>query len=95
MPKQTALVTGCSEGGIGAEIAKAFAKRGFKVYAAVRTPAKAASIASDVIEVVKLDVASKESIEECRAKIEKDTNGACCSLPASPTQQIHLHDPLA
>ena len=51
MANKTALVTGASEGGIGAELVKAFAKRGYHVFAAVRTPAKAQSLASDNIEV--------------------------------------------
>lgn len=63
MPKPTALITGCSQGGIGDALARQFADRGYHVFAAVRNPTKAAHF-SDVqdIFVVTLDVTSSESV---------------------------------
>ena len=63
MSKPTALVTGCSRGGIGDALARQLAKRGYHVFAAVRNPSKAAHLTDDQdIEVVVLDVTSSESI---------------------------------
>ena len=45
MPEKTALITGCSHGGLGAAMAKAYHARGFKVFATVRDIAKAGYLA--------------------------------------------------
>ncbi|SMY20455.1 unnamed protein product [Zymoseptoria tritici ST99CH_1A5] len=79
---KTVLVTGCTPGGIGAALCEEFRRRGFHVLATVRTPSKAASLSSSKpangssegwIEVLPLDVTSKESIEKCKAQLK--TNG--------------------
>ena len=63
MPKPTALITGCSHGGIGDALARQLAERGYHVFAAVRNPSKAAHFAdAQDIEVVVLDVTSSDSI---------------------------------
>ena len=63
MSKPTALITGCSQGGIGDALARQLAERGHHVFAAVRNPSKAAHFAdAQDIEVVVLDVTSSESI---------------------------------
>ena len=71
MPKQVALITGCSEGGIGDAMARQLADRGHHVFAAVRNPSKAADF-SDVedIEVVTLDVTSVESVNNLAADLK-------------------------
>ncbi|KJX93911.1 oxidoreductase like protein [Zymoseptoria brevis] len=79
---KTVLITGCTPGGIGAALCEEFRHRGFHVLATVRTPSKAASLSSPKpadgrsegsIEVLPLDVTSKESIEKCKAQLK--TNG--------------------
>jgi NAD(P)-dependent dehydrogenase (short-subunit alcohol dehydrogenase family) len=76
MTEKTALVTGCSQGGLGEALAKAFRARGFRVFAALRNPAKAGPLANqEGIEIVELDVASQESIDKCVKSIEKLTGG--------------------
>ena len=65
MTKPTALITGCSQGGIGDALARQLTNRGYRVFAAVRNPTKEAhfSNAQD-IDVVTLDVTSSESVDD-------------------------------
>ena len=63
MAKPTALITGCSQGGIGDALARQFSNRGYHVFAAVRDLAKAAHLSdAQDIDVVTLDVTLSESI---------------------------------
>ncbi|KAI4866157.1 NAD(P)-binding protein [Hypoxylon rubiginosum] len=68
-PKRTVLITGCSDGGMGADLAVAFHKAGLKVYATARNPAKMEKLAAQGIETLSLDVLSESSIAECAAKL--------------------------
>lgn len=74
--KKTALITGCSEGGLGAELAKNFQKQGFHVFATLRTPEKAASLKDEHIEVLPLDVTSSESVSQCADLVRSKTGGS-------------------
>jgi 1-acylglycerone phosphate reductase len=57
------LITGCSNGGIGSGLAKAFQNRGHHVFAGVRSPSKASDLASlPNVTILTLDVTSKDSI---------------------------------
>ena len=49
--KRTVLITGCSEGGMGAALAVAFHKAGLHVYATARELSKMAGLASLGIEM--------------------------------------------
>ncbi|KAH8594986.1 putative short-chain dehydrogenases/reductase [Bisporella sp. PMI_857] len=69
IPKQTVLITGCSDGSLGAALAVAFHKAGLHVYATSRNPSKMAHLASLGIETLTLDVLSDNSIAECVSKI--------------------------
>lgn len=62
--KRSALITGCSAGGIGEALALVFHERGFHVFATVRNPAKISSALSNAgnVHVLTLDVTSSESI---------------------------------
>ncbi|KAK4043911.1 hypothetical protein C8A01DRAFT_12662 [Parachaetomium inaequale] len=73
----TVLITGCSDGGLGAALAEAFARRGFHVLATLRDPAKAAALASPPgrIEVLPLDVTDTASIASCAAAVATKTGG--------------------
>ncbi|KAJ8122118.1 hypothetical protein O1611_g9927 [Lasiodiplodia mahajangana] len=76
MHKKSVLITGCSDGGIGSELAKQFAAKGYQVFATVRTPSKAASLESvSGVEVLQLEVTSKESIAACAAEVDRRTGG--------------------
>lgn len=78
MPLKTVLITGCSEGGLGAALAKAFQEQGYHVFATLRNPAKAGSLAGEKgtnIDVLELDTTSEESINTSLETVEKRTGG--------------------
>ena len=69
MAKRTVLITGCSDGGLGAALAVAFHEAGLHVYATARNPSKMSHLASLGIETLTLDVLSDSSIAACVSKI--------------------------
>jgi 1-acylglycerone phosphate reductase len=71
-----ALVTGCTPGGLGFALAKAFRDQGYHVLATVRNAQKAGILAEENdIEVLALDVTSAESIASCVEKVRTATGG--------------------
>lgn len=77
MPEKTVLITGCSQGGLGASLAMAFRAKGFYVFATVRSVSKAGHLADkEGIEVLELEVTSLESIQRCAKAVEKRTGGS-------------------
>ncbi|OBT51450.1 hypothetical protein VE04_08455 [Pseudogymnoascus sp. 24MN13] len=77
MPEKTVVVTGCSNGGLGAAMAKAYQARGFRVFATVRNRVKVGSLADiEGIEILELDVTSEESVYQCAKAVEKLTGGS-------------------
>lgn len=77
MPNKTVLITGCNDGNLGAAMAKAYRARGFQVFATVRTASKAGPLGeTEGIEILELEVTSKESIRQCARTIEKRTGGS-------------------
>nr|AMJ52082.1 lijC [Ascomycota sp. F53] len=74
--RQNVLVTGCSAGGLGSALAKAFRDKGFHVLATVRDARKAGSLADEQdIEVLTLDVTSADSIASCVKQVQTATGG--------------------
>jgi 1-acylglycerone phosphate reductase len=71
MPQKTVLITGCSEGGIGAALAVEFHSRGHRVFATARDTAKMASLAGLGIETLALDVTSGTSISEAAGTVRE------------------------
>lgn len=64
IPPKTALITGCSEGGIGHALALEFSHRGVHVFATARTPSKMASLENNPnITLLAMDVTSQTSID--------------------------------
>ena len=85
-PKRTVLITGCSDGGLGAALAVAFHNAGLYVYATARNPSKMAHVTSLGIETRTLDVQSETSIAECVDSISHldilvNNAGATYSMP--------------
>jgi 1-acylglycerone phosphate reductase len=61
----TVLITGCSEGGMGAALAEEFYRSGYIVYATARDQSKMASLSALGIKTMTLDIQSQESIDHC------------------------------
>lgn len=68
-PKRRVLITGCSDGGIGATLAVAFHEAGVHVYATARNPSKMEQLATLGIETFTLDVQSEYSVAACVSKL--------------------------
>lgn len=68
-PKRTVLITGCSDGGMGAALALAFHKAGFNVIATARNPDKMADLKSAGVGTMALDILSDASIAEAVSKV--------------------------
>jgi 1-acylglycerone phosphate reductase len=88
VPKRTALITGCSDGGMGAELAKVLHHRGLHVYATARDTSKMASLSALGIETLSLDIQSQASIEACAKRIPSldilvNNAGALMTMPVS------------
>ena len=75
MPR-TVLITGCSDGGMGASLAKEFHSRGDRVFATARNPSKMASLKTVGIETLQLDVVSEQSIQACVRQVSSLTGGS-------------------
>ncbi|CAJ2508011.1 Uu.00g091970.m01.CDS01 [Anthostomella pinea] len=73
--KQTVLITGCSEGGIGDALAWEFHQRGLRVFATARNPDKVKHLQAAGIEILTLDVVDKTSIRNALQEISKLTGG--------------------
>ncbi|GAP91982.1 putative short-chain dehydrogenase reductase SDR [Rosellinia necatrix] len=65
--QRTVLITGCSDGGIGAALAEAFDEAGYRVYATARDPGRMAGLRArrPGIEALALDTLSAASIAAC------------------------------
>jgi 1-acylglycerone phosphate reductase len=75
--QKSVLITGCSEGGVGAAIASAFVAKGYHVFATARTLSKIPeSLKSKAnVTTLALDVTSSASIEAATAEVVKATQG--------------------
>jgi NAD(P)-dependent dehydrogenase (short-subunit alcohol dehydrogenase family) len=74
MAKKTALITGCSTGGIGHALAQILAGKGYRVLATVRNPAKAGDLQDAAkknnwdLQVLQLDVRDQKSVDSALAE---------------------------
>jgi 1-acylglycerone phosphate reductase len=92
--KKTVLISGCSDGGMGAALAIAFHEAGLHVYATARDTSKMKSLERAGIETFVLDVLSAESIAACVAKVPRldilvNNAGASYSMPISDLSIDH------
>ncbi|TRM65902.1 oxidoreductase [Schizophyllum amplum] len=76
MPSPVVLVTGCSIGGAGSAICKAFEARGCTVYATSRKLETMQGLASESIRLLQMDVANDEHIVEEQGRIDILVNNA-------------------
>jgi len=87
-PKKTVLITGCSDGSLGAGLAVAFHNAGLRVYATARNPAKMRSLEALGIETLTLDVLDDTSIAKTASEITQldilvNNAGASYAMPIS------------
>ena len=75
--RRSILITGCSEGGIGAAVAFEYQKRGYQVFATARNTSKIPSTLTSLLNVttITLDVTSDSSIAAGVEQVSKITNG--------------------
>lgn len=75
--RKSVLITGCSEGGIGAGLAEAFCEKGYHVFATARTPSKISQSLAQApnVTTLTLDVLSSEAIAAAVASVTKVTGG--------------------
>jgi NAD(P)-dependent dehydrogenase (short-subunit alcohol dehydrogenase family) len=69
--KKVVLITGCSSG-IGAAMVQEFARRGHIVYATARVPGALATLASQGINALALDVNNDESIAAAISTVDRE-----------------------
>lgn len=74
--KRTVLITGCSDGGLGAALAHAFHRtQQWRVIASARNQTKLTGIRAAGIETITLDVLQQTSIADAVAEVTKLTGG--------------------
>ena len=86
--KRTVLITGCSDGGMGAALAKEFHQAGLHVIATARDVSRMAGLTSIGIETLPLDIQTESSIQACVTKISDldiliNNAGAMYTMPLS------------
>ncbi|EME43185.1 hypothetical protein DOTSEDRAFT_131702 [Dothistroma septosporum NZE10] len=86
--KRSVLITGCSDGGMGAALASEFHRVGLHVYATVRNISKMEPLERAGIETLELDIASEDSINACVKTIRQldilvNNAGAQYTMPIS------------
>ena len=67
--RRTVLITGCSDGGLGAALALSFHRAGLHVYATARDTSKMTNVKKAGIETLILDVLSQTSIDTCVSQL--------------------------
>lgn len=80
-PKESVLITGCSDGGLGIALAVAFQERGYRVFATSRhlsTMSRAKSLPD--INTLQLDVTSSTDIQAAKDAVSEDTGGSLSYL---------------
>ena len=85
---RTVLITGCSDGGLGASLAIALHKAGLKVYATGRNLSKLEEVRAHGIQTFAVDVLSQESISVAAQRIQTldiliNNAGGLYSMPVS------------
>lgn len=74
---KTILITGYSDGGIGAALARAFVTHPYHVFATLRNTSKAGSLANTTgIEILELEVTDQDSISRCTQIVSERTGGS-------------------
>ena len=75
MSRKSVLITGCSEGGIGYNLALEWNSKGYRVFATARKIEAMTGLPEAGIECLAMDVTEYDSIKAVKAQIEKKTGG--------------------
>lgn len=79
--QQSVLITGCSDGGLGAALATTFHERGYRVFAtsrSLKTMSKVSSLSG--IRILQLDVTSAIDLEAVKTAVSEETGGSLSYL---------------
>ena len=76
MEQRTILISGCSDGSLGCQLALAFKNSGYRVFATARSTSKLSIVSSHSIETILLDTTSDASITECVDSVSRLTGGS-------------------
>jgi 1-acylglycerone phosphate reductase len=75
MVQKVALLTGCSEGGIGDALAQEFHRKGLRVIATARNLSKIEHLKALGLEILPLDVVDDTSIKQAVESVKNATGG--------------------
>ncbi|KAF7321093.1 Arabinanase/levansucrase/invertase superfamily protein [Mycena chlorophos] len=76
LQRKSVLITGCTPGGIGFELAKEYQLQGLHVFATARRADVCAELNSLGFEGLELDVTNDESVRACRERLSALTGGS-------------------
>jgi len=88
MSRKSVLITGCSEGGIGYNLALEWHSKGYRVFATARKTDSMTGLADAGIECLAMDVTEYESLKAVKEQIEKKTGGTLNVLVNNAGQGI-------
>jgi len=75
MPRKSVLITGCSVGGIGHNLAEEWHRRGYRVFATARKVESMAALEAAGIECLAMDVTDPASLKAVAEQVGKETGG--------------------
>lgn len=79
--KESVLITGCSDGGLGAALAATFHEQGYQVFASSRSSQTMSKVESLYgVHILQLDVTSATDIQNARAIVSGKTGGSLSYL---------------
>lgn len=79
--RESVLITGCSDGGLGAALASTFHERGYRVFAtsrSLKTMSKVSGLSG--IRVLQLDITNATDIEAAKIVLSEETGGSLSYL---------------
>ena len=75
MSRKTVLITGCSVGGIGHDLAQEWNRIGYRVFATARKLEAMTELEAAGIECLAMDVTDQESLKRVAEHVGKETGG--------------------
>ena len=76
MPPKTVLITGCSEGGIGHNLALEWKAKGYRVFATARSMHSMASLQTAGFECFEMDVTKSDTLNSVKEQVSEKTGGS-------------------